>query len=232
MLASRVISSIFGADKSTYPFIWTGDIKTGSVVSANALSEHYLILISPTHNGDSFVNTIDATKLAWDDNLQQLTYNNAVLTKYSYAVLKVVKGDRYSIPALMFESTAPWSVLAISQFFVPSGLDAENAQQVTKLSRGTTDQLRTELDLLKKEHRFSAFDRAAALYSFADRSKTVLQRLCKKKNIPDNQCDLSDLDNFENSILTYFNLPASDLQDVKKDSAEVTKAVMQRLNLQ
>jgi len=217
--------------QSSYPFKWAGDIKIGSILTGDTMNEHYLILIAPAKDGDNFVKTLDGSKLSWDEGQQQLIYNGHILQDYSYAVLKVSKADRYNIPSLMFESTAPWSVLAVNQFFAPSGVDVEDGKQVAKLSRNVTDQLKTELDLLKKEHRFSAFDRAAALYSFSERSKSVIQRLCKQKNIAAAQCDTSDLENFQGSILAFFHLPQSDLQEVKADAVNITNTVLLRLNL-
>jgi len=231
-LVAGVVTAAFGATKSSYPFKWAGDIKVGSVVTPDTISEHYLILISPAKDGDNFPNTLDGSKLSWDETQQQLVYNGQVVKDHSYAVLKISKAGQYDIPSLIFESTAPWSVLAVSQFFAPGAVDVEDGNQVAKLSRSVTDQLKIELDLLKKEHRFSAFDRAAALYSFSDRSKSVIQRLCKQKNIPDAKCDTSDLENFQGSILAFFNLPQSDLQDVQANAGKITKTVLLQMNMQ
>src|SRR5207237_10617962 len=136
---------------------WAGDIMFDSVATRDTISEHYLILISPAKDGDNFANTLDGSKLSWDENQQQLTYKGQIMRDHSYAVLKISKASRYDIPSLMFESTAPWSVLAVNQFFAAPSVDVEDGKQVAKLSRGVTDQLKTELDLLQKEHRFSAF---------------------------------------------------------------------------
>lgn len=231
-LVAGVVTAAFGATKSSYPFKWAGDIKAGSVLTPDTISEHYLIIISPAKDGDNYANTLDGSKLSWDEKQQQPTYKGEIIRDHSYAVLKISKAARYDIPRLMFESTAPWSVLAVNQFFAPPSVDVEDGKQVAKLSRGVTDQLKTELELLKKEHRFSAFDRAAALYSFAGRSKSLIQRLCKQKNIVDAQCDTSDLENFQASILTYFKLPESDLQDVKTDADNITKTFLLQMKMQ
>ena len=210
-LLSAVLSNIFGTANPNYPFLLTVDIKASSMITAGRLHEHYLVALAPNKDDDPFLTNVDATKLHYNEASQQLTYDGQVLLDHSYAVLKITKADAPDITKLIAESKAPWAVLAVSQFLSIPIQDVQNRDQILVLAKGLLTQLTTELDLLKNEHRFAAYDRAIALYEFATRAKSAVSSACSAHQVSAPDCPVGDLDRFIDNIKPSNSLPLTTL---------------------
>ncbi|MEO7144226.1 MAG: hypothetical protein ABI165_12085 [Bryobacteraceae bacterium] len=207
-LLSAVVSNIFGTNSTNYPFLLSVDIKAGGLAGGGRMREHYLVGIAPNQDDDKLLPALDARKLQYDEASQRLTYDGETLLDHSYVVLKVSKGDPVDITQMIAESEAPWAVLAVTQFLSIPTADAQNKDQLVMLSRSPLTQLKTELDLLKTEHRFSAYDRAVALNAFAAESRGAIAAACAAHQVPAAACPTADLDQFIAQIQRIFGLPA------------------------
>lgn len=204
---SSIAKQLLGTNKSNYPFYWVGDIKVNDVVNSNGLmKEHFIVLISPQKDGDKAFANFQASKMAYSATDQRLTYDGNKFTDWSYVVIKVAKAEPYSIEQLAFESNAPWAVLARSQFLTLPVTSIEDNQQLKSVSQNVVIQLKSQIDLLNKEHRFSKYDRALTLKNYANISRQVLSEKCGALNIAVAQCPLGELDQFSKNIENYFGL--------------------------
>jgi hypothetical protein len=206
-LLSAVLSTVVGTTATNYPFILESDIKASGMIVDGKMKEHYIVGVSPNKDGDPFLLQINAAQLTYDEASQILKYNGQTLTDHSYVVLKVTKADAPDITRLLAESKAPWAVLGVTQFLSIPTLDVQNRDQVIVLAKNLLTQLKTELELLKNEHRFSAYDRAKALYSFANESKDVVSSTCTSLQVGTLLCPTRDLEQFIGQIKRNFGLP-------------------------
>jgi hypothetical protein len=62
-LLSALLTSVFNTNQTNYPFLLTFDIKASGLPVSGKMKEHYEISIAPNTDGDSFLASIDATKL-------------------------------------------------------------------------------------------------------------------------------------------------------------------------
>jgi hypothetical protein len=206
-LLSALLKSVFDTGKTNYPFILTFDVKASSLPVAGKIKEHYEISIAPNKDGDSFLAGIDATKLNYNEGSQNLMYNGNQITDHSYAVVKITKAPSPDITQLLLESKAPWAVLAVTQFLGIATQDVQNKDQIIQLAKNQLTQLKTELDLLKNEHRFSKYDRAEAILAFAKESETAVSKVCTLRAVTTADCPTADLDQFIAQIKQVFGLP-------------------------
>lgn len=223
---ANIFSRIFATAQPQIPFSWTGNIKLNDVMSGSgAMFSHYIVLIAPNGDHDTFPQQVDASKLAYDEVSQQLRYDGAFVPDRSYLVLKVTKSEGYNIHELILESSAPWAVLAQSQFLVIPTADATNGDQLSTLARNILTQLSNEIDLLKREHRFSKFDRAVALRSFAEHARESVVSRCSALGLTAPECPTTGLDQFIAQIGGRFELPDSFRIDLASDSDNLVREI-------
>ena len=67
-------------------------------------------------------------------------------------------------------------------------------------------QLAACVDPLKRELRFSAYDRAVALRAFAERAKQMVTNACVAKNIAQVDCKTPQISSYEDGIDDAFNI--------------------------
>jgi hypothetical protein len=103
-------------------------------------------------------------------------------------VLKVEKGRGYDIKEQLNNSRAPWAVLANSQFVFSTTLNLKSVERLGTYSEDILQQLKNEVDLLIREPRFSKFDRATALRSFALTAKGRLDQGCNDLHVAPADC--------------------------------------------
>jgi hypothetical protein len=226
-LISAITTTLFGTERKDYPFTWLGDIQRGPVLKDGTLMEHFVIVIAPNRDGDPLVKGLDASKLSYDEGSQQVRYQGQPLLDHSYAVLNVKKAAGYDIPRLILESQAPWAVLGRGFLALPI-LDLNNRDQLVGLAKQTLGQLNTEIDLLTRERRFSAFDRAVALRLFAIQSRDTLSRWCASLGIQPYDCPTSEIDQFIHNIERAAGLPPQLGEELRHASEEA----VQQLQLQ
>jgi hypothetical protein len=206
-VVSNLMKQFFGTDTTQYPFSWTGDIIVPDVLSnTTTMREHYVLLISPQNDKDKTLQNLDATKLTYDPTRQLPLVGGAPIQDWSFILLHIAKSPSVNIAQLTFESTAAWAVLAESQFFGLTPLTAKTIEDVQAAQNTTLTQLRNEIDLLKKENRFSKLDRAVALTTFADNSIDVIRTACTGAGIADAKCPIAALKTFEGTIRKVFGL--------------------------
>ena len=222
----NIFGRVFGTAQPQIPFSWTGNIKLSDViVSPGVMASHYIVLIAPNSDQDQFPAQVDASKLRYDEVSQQLKYEGKIVSDRSYLVLKVTKADGYDIEDLLKESTAPWAVLALAQFLVIPTADAKNADQLTTLSKNLLTQLNNEIDLLKREHRFSKYERGKALRSFAVNGRDQIASRCSALGVPDAQCPIDGLNQFISQIGPRFEIPARFMDSLEKDSLKLMQQI-------
>jgi hypothetical protein len=232
----NIFNTLFGADQTSIPFSWTGNIKLADVMSSpKIMFGHYIILLAPNKSGDTFPLEANATKLSYDEGSQQLKYsdppyNGTSITDRSFLVLKVSKAEGYNIPQLLFESSAPWAVLAVAQFLVIPTNDAKNVDQLSTLATNLKTQLENEIELLKREHRFSKYDRAVALRSFAVHSKDEISKKCTAVQVGIAQCPVGELQQLIDQIGSTFGL-AGDKKFIDKLSVDSDRILRQMLEM-
>ncbi|MGC3956995.1 MAG: hypothetical protein QM813_03210 [Verrucomicrobiota bacterium] len=210
---------LFGTDETSFPFKWSGDIKAGDVLTPTTMQAHYLVLISAQHDGDTFLNNTDAAKLSYDETSQQLRYDNQIVSDHSYVVIKIAKAAGFNIARLITaDSTAPWAVLAASQFIPVDVSGAENLEQLRGLEKHLLTQLKTEIDLLKREKRFSSYDRAKALLFLANTAKEQIEKRAGKLNIATNEIPTAALADFAKTIGDVFDIKASNRINLEADA--------------
>jgi len=219
-LIGQLVSQYFGASRTSYPFLWTGDIKINDVASPTKMKEHYVLLIAPKNDSDVELPEMLASKFSYDKTGHRLNYDGKPVRDRSFAVLKVSREDPFDISNLLLTSSAPWSVLALSQLLVIPVGDAGNADQLAAMSKGLVKSLADETELLKREPRFSAYDRAVVLHSFATNGRKVIVDRCQQLNTGA-ACPTSELDQFINQISSTFKLTPQQKEEIKKEAPKV-----------
>lgn len=206
---SGTFKTLFGADRTSYPFVWQGAIRAASpAITAAGMREHYVVLVAPRDPADQQYRALDARQLAYDEGSQRLTYAGAAVTDWSYAVVAVRKAARYDIASLMGGgSSAPWAVLGTNVFrAIPTG-DAGSADELRTMARGLVAQLNNMTDLLKRELRFSAFSRGEAIAGLATRVRSQIKRRCDELQVAAAQCPTNDFDQIAENSLASFGIP-------------------------
>ena len=173
-VVSNVMSAAFDPAKTSFPFKITAGVNDGSVTSTNGMYEHYIVAVAYHDESDSM--------LQWDESKITVTrggtlnYDGKPVTDHSFAILSVRKAPSPNIDKLVFSSQAPWAVLAKNSFVTPPPLHVATQADVASADAAQSANLSTCEDLLKKELRFSAVDRAAAIDSFATQAKKYIAK--------------------------------------------------------
>jgi hypothetical protein len=210
---SALVNGLVGTTATSYPFLYEGDVIRAP--GPTSMKEQYLVLIAPAFDGDPFFNGVTSADLKYED--QRLKFRNQNLTGHSYAVLAVRKGSPFDIAALVYESQAPWAVLARTQFTSIPTDDISEQAGLVQLSVGLLSQLMTETNLLMAEHRFSVSDRASALTTFATRSRDQIARRCGALGINGQMCPTNGIDQFIENLPKAFGLRPEEFQPQEID---------------
>ncbi len=199
-------TSMFGTEKTKYPFLMDVGLSDPSVKSAHGIYEHYIIGIAPSKDGDSWLDSLDGSKLSFNMSTKQLTYDGNNVTDHTYAVFLVQRAESPNVPQLLYNSRAPWAVLALGTFYqapLPKIAKKEDIQGVeTQYIKNLGDCV----GLLQRELRFSAFDRASAMYAFAQRAAELVTYACKEGNVAQADCKTAQLNAYESGISNIFPL--------------------------
>lgn len=225
-LVDGVFTSMFGTDKTKYPFLMDSGLADQSVQSTHGMYEHYLVAISQSSDKDTWVKSIDGSKLLYDAAAQTLKYNGQAVTDHTYAVFLIKEAGRPDLTSLLYTSKAPWAVLALTNFYQALLPELANAQDVPKYDKQYVQKLTDCVDLLKRELRFSAFDRANALYAFSERSKSLVAAACSAKSITPTDCKTPQLDSYEQGISGIFGVKH---EETKKAIIENSKQLNDKI---
>jgi hypothetical protein len=199
-------AAAFGTDKTKYPFLMDTGLSDQNVKSPLGMYEHYLIGIAPNKDGDEWLRSLDGSKLAYEASTKLLTYNSQPVTDHTYAVFLIQRAVRPNIPSLLFESNAPWAVLGLGTFYQSPLAKIEKKEDIVGVEIQYIKNLSDCVGLLKRELRFSAFDRASAMGTFAGRSEELVAASCKQGNVPVADCETPQLDAYRAGITDLFKL--------------------------
>jgi len=136
------------------------------------------------------------------------------------------------IPRLLYNSKAAWAVLALTNFYNATLPEITSKDDVPKLDKAFVPQLAACVDQLKRELRFSAYDRAVALRAFAERAKQMMSSSCSAKGIAAADCKTPQIDSFEDGINDAFGLRNAETKgDVPKGVMQMNQELQLQLNL-
>jgi len=205
---SNIFRALFGTDKTRYPFIWSGSLKSSSVPrTSDGIKEHYLILVAPRDRHDEEYRRLDASRLSFDLASQRLRYNNTPVTEWSFAVFYIKKEQPYDINNMANGSSAPWATLIVNVFRAIPADESATAQELRTLSRTLVTQLTNETDLLKRELRFSDYSRGLVLASLASHAKDQIAARCVAIKIETSQCPTSQLEQIAKKATEEYRQP-------------------------
>lgn len=232
-LADSIFNNLFGTDKTKYPFTLDAGLADDNIKSPNGIYEHYIIAISSNKDNDTWLQQVDGKKLSYDPAGNQLMYGGQQITDHTFAVLSVVSAKAPNIPQLLLESKSAWAVLAQNSFYNATLPDINTKDDVPKADKTFVQQLAACVDPLKRELRFSAYDRAVALRAFAERSKQMVSKACTAKNIAAADCKTPQIDSFEDGIDSTFQISHPDTKNQIRNSVpQLNQQFLQMFNLQ
>lgn len=219
-IADSIFSTLFGTDKTTYPFLLESGILDNSVKTDKGMLEHYIVAIAPNTDGDDWLRNLDATKLTFDEGSATLKYDGQPVKDHTFAVISVTGAPPTDIEKMLFNSKAAWAVLALSDFYNAPLPDINAKEDVPRFDKAMVPLLAACVDQLKRELRFSAYDRATALLAFANRSKKMILAACAAKGIADTDCKTPQIDNFANGINDIFGIQHPDTKKLIRPAAD------------
>lgn len=215
-IVDNLFKSFFGLGNENYPFLWTGNFLS----VGGTLKEQYVILVAAKKSNDSELTGWKNSLLKYDTD-GRVTYDGKSLGR-SFAVFKISKVEGYDIGQLLVgESTAPWAVLGVNSFLSVDTGQASTKDQLTTLATTLTAQLKNEIDLLKREHRFSSYSRAQALTLLAKWAIDPLETQCTQSNV--SPCPVGGLKQIADKTALLFGLPAGDQPEVNRSADESRK---------
>ncbi len=217
-LIDSFFTTFFGTDKTQYPFLMDTGVSDASVKSADGMYEHYLIGISPNQEGDTWLASLDSSKLAYDSSVKVLRYNGQPVSDHTFAVFLIQKAPNPDIQKLTYESNAPWAALALGTFYQAPLPSVTKKDDIASVEKTYIKNLGDCTGLLKRELRFSAYDRASALRAFATSAKQAVAAGCAQGGVPASDCKTPQLDNFISQIAVVFGLSSSSKQSLANDS--------------
>lgn len=233
-IADALFGTLFGTNRATYPLLIETGLFDNSVISANGIYEHYIVAIAPNTDGDAWLRNLDATKLRYDEASVDLKYEGNSVRDHTYAVIWVGSAPQTDIPKMLFNSKAAWAVLALVNFYNTTLPEITAKEDVPRFDKAMVQQLGACIDQLKRELRFSAFDRAKALLAFSERSRKMITAACAARNISSGECKTPQIDTFEDGVSSTFGIKSPEtksmLQDAgKRLSLDLNKLVQPRL---
>ncbi len=210
-IADALFGSLFGTNKTTYPFLIETGIYDNTVKTQNGMLEHYLVAIAPNKDGDDWLKNLDASQLTYDEVSVVLKYNGSPVQDHTYAVVWVGLGADVDITKMLLNSKAAWAVLALTDFYSSPLPDINKKEDVPGFDKSMVQQLAACIDQLKRELRFSAYDRAVALRAFADRAEQEIRAACDAKGIAASDCKTPQIENFKNGIPAKYQIKNLDI---------------------
>jgi hypothetical protein len=221
-------TNVFGTDKTKYPFLLDAGLSDQNVKSANGFYEHYLIAISPNKDGDQWVTSLDGSQLGFDSDRKLLTYKGQQVTDHTYAIFLIQRAQRPNVLSLLFTSNTPWAVLGLSTFFQAPLPKITKKDDISGVEGQYVKNLGDCTGLLKRELRFSALDRATALYAFADRAKEMIAASCKDSNISASDCGTPQLDSSKQGMADIFQLKSPGSQLAAQSASQALRQQVQQ----
>jgi hypothetical protein len=232
-LVDGLFNNLFGTDKTKYPFTLDAGLADDNIKSPNGIYEHYIIAISSNKDTDTWLQQVDGKKLSYDPGSNNLIYDGHLITDHTFAVLSVASAKAPNIPQLLLESKSAWAVLAQTSFYNATLPDINTKEDVPKADKTFVQQLAACVDPLKRELRFSAYDRAVALRAFAERSKQMVATACSAKSIAAADCKTPQIDSFEAGIDNTFQIVHPETKNlIMNGVTQVNQELLQLLKLQ
>lgn len=212
----KLFERIFGTDKTQFPFVAELDVPHSDSASRGVMKEHYIVLISPNSDKDGpNIQNMDQSKLAYDAETGRLLYDEQPFEGRTHVILKVSRGRDYDINALLFQSKAPWAVLARNTLHAVPTDHAKNRDELVAIAADVRKQLQTTLALLLKELRFTKFERAMALHRFASNAIEAIEERCKDLNVLRLRYPTRDLKRFRKEIANRFGISKRNRSDLE-----------------
>jgi LysM repeat protein len=225
-VARNMINTLWSTDRTSFPFHWTGPVFQPSDFEDGKMKEEYIVLISPSSDDDSLFQNIDGRSLSFDPGRQVLKLDGTNLVDHSYVVFGVTKAANPKVVQLLNESQAPWAKLALSEFTFRPVIGAKNADTLTSLAENFFNQLKTEADLLKAEHRFSKIDRASALSAFGAHASDLIKVRWAQLKLKSAECPTLDLDYYVTNCHSSFDLPQESAPYITSNSALIVSEIV------
>jgi hypothetical protein len=184
--------------------------------------------IAPNSDNDTWLKSVVGSKLSYDDTDNVLKYDGHPVSDHTFAIIGVSSAPAPNIPKLLYTSKAAWAVLALTDFYTATLPDVNSKDDVPRVDKLMLQSLAACVDQLKRELRFSAYDRALALRAFAERSKKLIGSACSAKNISATDCKTPQIDSFEDGIDGIFGVVHSDTKrDLMRGTVKFNQAVQQ-----
>src|SRR6202011_1701299 len=224
--------ALFGTDKTKYPFSLDAGLADNNVKSSKGIFEHYVVAISPSSDKDPWLEQLDGSKLSYDPAANRLTYGSQQVTDHTFAILWVGSAQGQDIQKLLLTSKAAWSVLALTNFYNATLPEITTKDDVPRFDKAFVQQLAACVDQLKRELRFSAYDRAVALRAFAERSKQMMSTACEAKRITLADCKTPQIGSYEAGIDDIFEIKNTETKtEVPKAAEKLSQLLNQQFNL-
>jgi hypothetical protein len=225
-------NTLFGTDKTKYPFTLDAGVADISIKSPKGMYEHFIVAISPSSDKDTWLEQLDGLKLAYDSAANKLTYDGHLVTDHTFAILWVGAAQAPDIQKLLLSSKAAWAVLALTNFYNATLPEIAAKDDVPKIDKAFVQQLAACVDQLKRELRFSAYDRAVALRAFAERAKQMTATACAAKNIAAQDCKTPQIDSYENGIDRVFDIKNPETKtDIPKAVEKLNDMLLQQFKI-
>jgi hypothetical protein len=120
----------------------------------------------------------------------------------------------------------------LTNFYSDTLPEISTKDDVPKIDKAFVPQLAACVDQLKRELRFSAYDRAVALRAFAERAKQMTAMACAAKNIAAQECKTPQIDSYESGIDVVFEIKNPETKtDIPKAGEKLNKVLLQQLKM-
>lgn len=193
-LFSTISRTLFKTDKESV------DIFGQSTIS-RPKKEKIVMMISSTKENDQNISSLLNSKLSFENGI--LKYDgNPTPKEWTYLVFKISKAEKRSAPQRAIGLDTPWSTVINTQLNVLPVNKVKDESQLEILADNTLTAIYNLQKFLVLDRSFTTYDRAAALYYYADRSAETIDATCKSKNF--NNCPTSELKQYSDNIETVF----------------------------
>jgi len=98
------------------------------------------------------------------------------------------------------ESATPWGVVISTQLTVLRTSTANDASKLQTIQDAALTALQNLEKFLSVDNSFTTNDRVVALDAYAGSSIATISAACKRNNIADAQCPVTDLQQFQNNL--------------------------------
>lgn len=213
------MDSSFGAGSSTQIFKWEGTVG-GSDRPGGKVPEHYIVLIAPNSSDDLDLQSFREDLFTFEHGILLYEGSQEKITSRSYAVLKVARDPGYDIMRELYNSLdEPWAVLGRESFLGFNSSVATSAEEIKGLADDALKSLKTEVNLLLAERRFSKHDRAVAAKSMGTLVLNSLRNRAKTLKLGDVEPQIYGLTEFVERLGIVFLLDPADIETGAAESA-------------